>query len=786
MQRLKYKNTKEAIPYEFVYDDGIFEGRNGVFSKAYPLGDINFDTASSEEQLRIYGDYRDMLTGLDDNTSCQIVIHNMRENSKVDLLSKVSYKPLRDALTNFRSSTNAMIRDRLHKSKNGLRQQKYVIISTKSHDTLKAKTTIDNSGSNIQNAIRRISQRLTCVPMTSTERLRSLFDIYNQDGENTFGNARNKEGETYLSFKFLAKQGRTTKDEIAPSGLDFTEATYFRIGRCYGRSMFMEKYAPSMTSEYLQNLANINCPSLISIHYTPISLSKVIKMVKNNIMALDAEAEAKNGMASESLKRARSGSADLMEDLVNRKQKAYHLTLIVTVFADTLDKLNEYTKQVTTIGTNKQAPLRTLFGRQMEGFNSSLPLGQCFINEKKLLTTESAAIFLPFTSLELEQLNGINYGTNLISGNQIFYNKLTNKNGNSLIIAKSGGGKSALAKIEILQILLRSKKNYVHVVDPQGEYVEFAQKLGGQVITVAPNSNKYLNPFDMDVSFDGDNDPLQEKCDYILGMITIMQQGKPLDSRESSVVDRAVKNIYRGYIEHMEARRARNKEITKDRDEESLPTLRDLYRELKDQDDRDSENIAKSIERFAKGGMQIFNNRTNVDTSGRLIVYDIHRLGSGTKSLGLYVCLNELKNAAIENRKNDNWTFMYIDEMQSVMDSETSTRPLANLWQTVRKFNGIPTGILQNTTGLMSSEEGLSILNNTNTMFILDVGSTDRTNLSDYLRLSDTEADYISNVERGHGLLCAGSLRVPFDNYIDQEKYPDIYDLIKTSSRIDD
>ena len=71
-----------------------------------------------------------------------------------------------------------------------------------------------------------------------------------------------------------------------------------------------------------QNLANINCPSLISIHYTPIPLSKVIKMVKNNIMALDAEAEAKNGMASESLKRARSGSADLMEDQVDGETAA--------------------------------------------------------------------------------------------------------------------------------------------------------------------------------------------------------------------------------------------------------------------------------------------------------------------------------------------------------------------------------------------------------------------------------------------------------------------------------
>ena len=774
------KSTKSAIPYEFVYDDGMIEAAGGRFSIAYTLGDINFETSSDQEQLRIFHSYKDLLTGLDDNVSFQIVIHNMRENSKVDILKKVSYRPLRDGLNDYRSYMNAMIAARLRKGKNGLRQTKYMVLSTKETDTERAKMALENAGANVVNSVKRISPRLDPVKLSSEARLRSLFDIYNQDGTGVFENAKSKDGDPVFSFRQLAKRGRTTKDAIAPSGMDLSSATFFQIGDAWGRTLFLDDIPPRLSTSYLQELANINCSSIISIHYVPVPLAKAMKMVKNNITALDAEADARKGSASESLRQAREGSLDLMKDFVNRQQKPYDVTMTVTLFAETKEKLFEYSEQVSTLAKNKQAPLRVLFGQQLEGLNTSLPLGEVHISEHKLLTTESAAVFLPFTSLELEQLYGLNYGTNEISKNQIFYNRLSNKNYNCLVIAKSGGGKSANVKLEMLQALLRSKKNYVHIIDPKGEYGDFARLLGGEVITFSPTSNTFLNPFDMDISFDSDTDPLGEKCDYILGMIEIMQHGKPLDPKENSVVDRCVRSIYRGYIEHMEKRHTQDPSLTRDRDAEALPTMKDLYYELLRQKDREAENIAKTIEMYAVGGMQLFSNRTNVDTTGRLIVYDVHRLGTGTKNLGLYVCINEMRNATIENKKNGDWTWMYIDEMQTVMGSETSTKPLANIWETVRQFNGVPTGILQNTNNILATVEGRNIINNTNTMIILDTGTTDRTNLVNFLQLSETEADHISNAERGHGLFCAGSLRIPFNNWVDPRLYPEIFELIKT------
>ena len=774
------KSTKSTIPYEYVYDDGMFEAAGGQFSIAYPLGDINFDTASDEEQLRVFSAYEDLLTGIDDNISLQVVIQNMRENSRLEVLKKVSFRPLRDTLNDYRSYMNALIAERLSKGKNGLRQNKYIVLSTKETDTLRAKMVLENAGQNVANSLRRISPRLDAEQLNAEERLRTLFNIYNQDGSGAFENATNKDGEPVFSFRHLSRSGRTTKDVIAPSGFDFSNPTWFRIGDAYGRVLYLDNIPPRLSTSFLQDIANVNCSSIISFHYVPVPLTRAMKIVKNNITALDAEVEARKGVATESLKEAKDGSIDLMRDFVDRQQKAFDVTMTVAVFAETKEQLMEYSEQISTLAKNKQAPLRVMFGQQLDGLNTCLPLGEVHVQEHKFMTTESAAVFLPFTSLELEQLYGLNYGTNEISKNQIFYNRLSNKNYNCLVIAKSGGGKSANVKLEILQALLRSKKNYVHIIDPKGEYGEFAERLGGKVITFAPGSNTYLNPFDMDMSLESDTDPLGEKCDYILGLIEIMQHGKPLDPKENSVVDRCVRNIYRGYIEHMEKSRELDPSMTRDRDAEALPTLKDLYYELLRQNDKDAENIAKTIEMYAVGGMQLFSNRTNVDTTGRLIVYDVHRLGTGTKNLGLYVCINEMRNATIENKKNGDWTWMYIDEMQTVMGSDTSTKPLANIWETMRQFNGVPTGILQNTNNILATVEGRNILNNTNTMIILDTGTTDRTNLVNYLQLSQTEADKISNADRGHGLFCAGSLKIPFNNWVDQKRYPEIYELIKT------
>ena len=771
------RTTKESIPYKRVYDDGIIETEGGTFSKAYSFGDVNFETASPEEQKRIFFAFEELLNGLEEDTTMQVVIHNRKIESKKSLLEKFMYRPLRDSLNTQRNHMNKLILERIASGKNGLKQEKQIVYSIKSDDTLRAKTILDGFDGRVDTAIKKISGSLSADPLSASDRLRSLFLIYNQDGEGMFENVKAKDGTLMFSLSAMYKQHQTTKDIIAPSGFDFTPRNYFNIGNTYGRSMFLSRTSPELGTDFLQKLANINTSSLLSITYEPIPQRKILKMVKNNTAALNEERNLV-GDGKFELNNAYEASVDLYKDLVNRKQRCFNVTVAITLFADSKQELENVTRQVLAVSQDAQAPIRTLFARQEDGLNTCLPLCRNYIDERLLLTTESACVFLPFTSLELEQASGINYGTNLMTKNQVFCNRLYFRNYHELVFGGSGSGKSGMAKMEMLQVLMRSKNNCVYVIDPKGEYADFARKIGGEVINVAPGTTTFLNPLDMDITPVDGVDPLSTKTDYVLGLVEIMQRGKELSAIEQSIIDRSVRSIYRGYLDHMEMMHEADETI--DRDEAALPTLKDLYYSLLSQPEPEARTLANSIEMYATGSLTVFANRTNVDTTKRLVVYDIHMLGSGTKALGLYVCLNELINKCIENRRKDFWTWMYIDEMQYVMKSQIATRYLGTMWAILRAMNGVLTGILQNTNDILATAEGKNILGNTNFILAMGLSHTDRMNLKEFLSLSQTEVDLLRDPREGTGLFCAGSLRIPVDNFIDRLRHPELFEIINT------
>ena len=546
------RTTKDTIPYSRVYEDGIIESEGGVFSKAYSFGDVNFETASNEEQKRIFFAYEDLLNGIEDDMTMQVVIRNMKAESRQALLEKFIFKGRRDSLVEQRHRMNELIMDRIAAGRNGMKQEKQIVFSVRSDDTLRAKSILDGMDSQVDEAMSRISPGLTADPMDAERRLRSLFEVYNQDGEGMFENVRRKDGSIAFSLKAMYQQHQTTKDVIAPTGFDFSQKNYFQIGNTYARSMYLQKTDVELKTEFLQQLANVNTSALISIIYEPIPKAKILKMVKRNTEALNEERNLVGDSRFE-LNNALESSKDLWNDLANRKQRAFHVTVALTLFAESRNELENVTRQILSISKNSFAPFRNLFARQEDGLNTCLPLARNYLDERLLLTTESACVFLPFTSLELEMEGGLDYGTNLMTRNQVFCNRLEFKSYHELIFGGTGSGKSGMAKIEMLQALMRSPNNCVYVIDPKGEYTDFALQNGGEVVVVAPGTSTFLNPMDMDVTPIDGVDPMSTKADYIHGLVEIMQRGREITAEEQGIIDRAIRDTYQGYLNYMES-----------------------------------------------------------------------------------------------------------------------------------------------------------------------------------------------------------------------------------------
>ena len=326
--------------------------------------------------------------------------------------------------------------------------------------------------------------------------------------------------------------------------------------------------------------------------------------------------------------------------------------------------------------------------------------------------------------------------------------------------------------------VLLSTDSDVYIIDPEGEYTPLAKVLGGEVIKIAAGTKVYVNPLDMDLDYADDKDPVTLKADFICSLCETILGGRyGLSVTQHSIIDRCVRRVYQPYLEYM-----RNHPELGTCDKAHTPTLKHLYNEILAQEEGEARTIALALERFVTGSLDMFAHRTNVDTSNRFIVYDIKDIGNGLKELGLQVCLNDIWNKTIANKKRHKRTWFYIDEFYLLTQTESSALFLQQIFKRARKWGGVPTGITQNVEDLLISPQARSILSNCDFVMMLNQSPNDKQDLAKMFNISSTQLSYITNADAGQGLLYTGKSIIPFI-----DKFPtDTKSFAAMTSRMDD
>lgn len=787
------RSVQAAIPYTRVFKDGTIETKPGTYTRAYDLGNVNFKIAPNEEQVAIFRAYGDFLNTFSPEVRFQVVIQNSVADKRTSL-ENIRYALRQgDNLNKLRQEMNGILLDKMSEGRRGLRQDKYLVVSIEDADIDHAFTVLNNIETEIQKGIKKISRDVDVRRQTVEHRLSLMFNIYNQDGESVFHNdfkEVNGKQMPYFNYDRLTKVGMSSKDLIAPSGMAFNN-NHSIIGNTYARSMYLEGVPTWLSTEFISDLSDLQTSMLISVTHLPVDTAKAVRIIKNKLTAVNGQIAKSQQQAVQagytpdliapSLTLAQKQTRELMDDVIGRDQKLFFVTLTLTLFAESKEQLDEFTRMITSMSNKYLCPIKTLLYQQEQGFNTSLPLALNELQVRRLFTTESASIFIPYTSLELYQKNGLYYGLNQTSNNLILYDRLSGKNYNGIIFGESGSGKSFFAKREMSSVLLRDDKNVVYVIDPESEYSDLARAFGGEIVTLAPGSQTFVNPLDMDLFYDGgETDPVSMKVDYVVSMIEIMLgNGRILDPQARSIVGRCVKNIFVPYIRLLEQLREHDPSITYDKD--AMPTLNNLYNDLLVQPEPEARTIANILEAYATGAFNIFANPSNVETNSRFLVYDIKNLGTGMKNLGLHVCLNDIWNKMLENRRKGLYTWIYIDEFYLLLQSESAAKFLMQVWKRARKWQGVPTGIMQNTEDLLRSPDSRNILNNTSFVAMLSLPKLDRTNLGDLLQIPESQLEYITNSQPGYGLIYNGKTIIPF-----KDEFPtdtELFKLMNTTNK---
>ena len=741
----KPHTAQQTIPYIQMYPDGICHVSDKRYSKSIAFEDINYQLAQADDKTAIFENWCDFLNYFDASVSVQLSFINQGAQQE-KAQQTIDIPPQADAFNSIRSEYADMLKNQLEKGNNGLVKQKYITFSIETDNLAAAKARLSRIETDVLNNFKVLG--VTARPQTGYERLQTLHGVFHPEGE-----------PFRFSWDWLAPSGLSTKDFIAPSSFRFGEGRYFRMGRKLGAVSFLEILAPELNDRMLADILDLETGVIVNLHIRSIDQIEAIKTIKRKITDLDKMKieEQKKAVRSgydmdiipSDLATFGSEAKNLLQDLQSRNERMFLLTFLVVNMADTKRKLNNDVFAAAGIAQKYNCALTRLDYMQEAGLVSSIPLGENLIPIQRGLTTSSTAIFIPFITQELFQTGAsLYYGLNALSNNMILCDRKQLKNPNGLILGTPGSGKSFAAKREMANAFLITDDDII-ICDPEAEYYPLVQRLHGQVVRISPTSSQYVNPMDINLNYSEDDNPLALKSDFILSLCELVVGGKEgLQPVEKTVIDRAVRNVYRPFLA--------------DPGPEKMPILGDLYDELLKQPEPEAARIAAALELYVSGSLNVFNHRTNVELNNRLVCFDIKQLGKQLKKLGMLIVQDQVWNRVTVNRAEQKSTRYYMDEFHLLLKEEQTAAYSVEIWKRFRKWGGIPTAITQNVKDLLSSREVENIFENSDFVLMLNQAAGDRAILAKQLNISPQQMKYVTHTEAGEGLLFYGNVILPF------------------------
>ena len=741
----KAHTAQQTIPYLAMYPDGICKVTEKKYSKSIAYDDINYQLAQADDKTAIFENWCDFLNYFDATVSVQLSFIN-RGTRSGGAEEVIAIPAQNDAFNSIRTEYADMLKHQLAKGNNGFVKSKYITFSVEADNLNAAKARLARIETDILNNFKVLGA--AARPMTGYERLEALHSVFHPEGE-----------PFRFSWDWLTPSGLTTKDFIAPSSFRFGEGRYFRMGRKIGAVSFLEILAPELNDRMLADILDLETGIVVNLHIKSIDQTEAIKTIKRKITDLDK-------MKIEEQKKAvRSGydmdiipsdlamfggeAKNLLQDLQSRNERMFLLTFLVVNLADTKRKLENDIFAAAGIAQKYNCALTRLDYQQEAGLMSSVPLGENLIPIQRGLTTSSTAIFIPFITQELFQTGAaLYYGLNALSNNMILCDRKRLKNPNGLILGTPGSGKSFAAKREITNAFLITDDDII-ICDPEAEYYPLVRRLHGQVIRISPTSTQYVNPMDINLNYSEDDNPLALKSDFLLSLCELVIGGKEgLMPVEKTVIDRSVRNVYRPFLAAP--------------DPAKMPILGDLYDELLRQPEPEAARVAAALELYVSGSLNVFNHRTNVELSNRLVCFDIKQLGKQLKKLGMLIVQDQVWNRVTINRAEKKSTRYYMDEFHLLLKEEQTAAYSVEIWKRFRKWGGIPTAITQNVKDLLSSREVENIFENSDFVLMLNQAQGDREILARQLNISPQQMKYVTHTEAGEGLIFYGNVVLPF------------------------
>lgn len=752
------RSVQQSIPIRCVYSDGIWHtGRK--HSRTWRFADINYAAASEEERRSIFLSYCAVLNSLPTDAAAKITIINRRINP-VDFQRQILMKERGDELDRYRRESNKILTRRAAES-NNLVQEKYITLSIPQRKIEETRTYFRRVDANLSKGFGRLDSG--AKPLTTHDRLRILHDFFRPGEEQCF---------TFDQTAAI-RRGLDFRDLICPDGLAF-KAGHFEMGDKVGRVLFLKDYASYIKDEMIADLSDFPRNLMLSIDILPIPTDEAVREVQSRILGIETDITRwqqrqndKNNFTASipyELEQLRGETKEFLSDLTERDQRMIFAVVTLVHIADSLEQLDADTEALLSIGREHLCQFSTLRYQQEDGLNTVLPYGLRRVKALRTLTTESAAVLMPFRVQEIQDPGGLPYGVNAISKNLLICERKRLISPHAFYLGVSGSGKSVAMKSTIENVALATNDDII-IIDAEREYGPITRSLGGTVVEISPSSPHHINPMEVADGYGDGENPIAMKSELITSILEQQMGVGRVSGSHKSIIDRCTANVYQNYFHS--------------RGKAPMPLLTDWRNEVLKQVDPEAREIALAAELITEGSLNVFAHPGNVDMNSRIITLDLYEMGEQLRPTALVVTLEAIQNRVMENRKRGKYTWVFLDEVYLYFKYHYSGEFLYRAWKRFRKYAGIMTAATQNVEECLKSETARLMLANSEFLLLFNQAATDRAELGKLLHISDTQMGYITNAEPGHGLLKMGGSLVPFNNSIPKDT--ELYRLMSTT-----
>ncbi len=534
----------------------------------------------------------------------------------------------------------------------------------------------------------------------------------------------------------------------------------------------------------------------VVLKMTPVERYKAIRQIDRSIDEL-REQESSTGKTSKLMEVSMhiDSLSEVLRLLQGENEILFNVSTYVTVDDYELSqeqKLPESRKTKNVTSFKKQIrrelsedgfKVTDMFLQQFEAYSSSQLSGyDAFKKYQRGIQSNSVAAAFPYVYKSLCDDGGIYVGQS--GGIPVFINFFQRDrervNSNTVIIGKSGSGKSYATKTILAQLAAENSK--IFILDPENEYSKLAQNMNGKIIDVGSATQGRLNPFHIITNLsDEEGDDEESAATSFTTHLQFLEEfyRQILPGIDSDALE---------YLNNITIRMYETKGIDDTTDlstlaPEDFPTFDDLYDKILNDFQLTQGEYSKSnlrvllnyISKFATGGRNsaLWNGAASISTNENFIVFNFQSLlankNNTIANAQMLLVLKWLDNEIIKNRDYNikynasRKIVVVIDEAHVFIDSKY---PIAldfmyQLAKRIRKYNGMQMVITQNIKDFVGTEElarkSTAIINASQYSFIFPLAPNDMQDLCTLYEkvgaINESEQEDIVNNGRGRAFV---------------------------------